>query len=121
VWLVYVPVQEHVVGVELEEQRGPKRCWIQIQFRHPIEFCFLGLNLELDLIQNQERLDLELPFQEPSCLERPCLKHLCLELQNPEQLGLEPQNPEQPGLKGQEHPKLLKLQGLEVVEHPNLR
>ena len=33
-WLVHVPVQEHVVGVELEEQRGPKRCWIQIQFRH---------------------------------------------------------------------------------------
>ena len=63
------------------------------------------------MIQNQERLDLELPFQEPSCLERPCLKHPCLEPQNLEQLGL----------KGQERPKLLKLQGLEGVGHPNLR
>jgi hypothetical protein len=116
VWLVHVPVLAHVVGVELEEQRGPKRCWIQIQFHHPIEFCFLGLDLELGLIQNQERLDLELPFQEPSCLGRPCQEHPCLK--HP---CLEPQNLEQPGLKGQERPKLLKLQGLEGVGHPNLR
>ena len=68
------------------------------------------------MIQNQERLDLELPFQEPSCLERPCQEHPCLK--HP---YLEPQNLEQPGLKGQERPKLLKLQGLEVVGHPNLR